>query len=264
MKHSILGAALLVCVAAAPAAAAPGDPFGGSGDTGCIPSDKLTLTCGKILTSAFGKLVSTVIKCHVIQAGDAFDAGHSSTAIDADEEDCTSAAKAKFDAALVKASASCPAGVVTNAGARRDVFLADTSNPGSLDTVNGVFFCDATSGLSIAEPGGGDQDEGGSIPASEENYKCAVAVAKGASKLLTSIYKCHAKAATLGFKSKPFDTDGCEETPTKGARARFVAAMQKHVDAGICPPCLGDVGPLGTGMLGALDAQNVEIYPCAP
>ena len=269
MKLFTLGAALLsVCLASSAVHAAPGDPFGGS-ETGCIPAGEPGLACGKALTGAFGKLVAGVIKCHLSQVKGAFQANSSSPLLDAAEEACTAKAKAKFDASLTKASPSCDPAVVSAAEARRDAFLADLSNMTSLDSLNGAFFCDASSGLAIADAGGGDQDEAGSIPASADNYKCAVGFAKSVSKLLANIYKCHGKAAASGFVSKPFVTAACDDMP-KGARAKHNAAMQKLIDAGVCPPCVADGGggalpfALGAGVLNFLDSINAEIYPCAP
>ncbi len=271
MKRILGAVALSVCLAASSVSAAPGDPFGQS-ETGCVPSGKAGLTCGKILTSGFSKLVATVVKCHLIQAAQAFKTGHSTPGFDNAEENCTignptASAKAKFDALLVKANAICPVGIVPVAEARRDTFLGDTSLQNSLDSVNGAFFCDSTSGSTIADPGG-DQDEAGFIPSTPEHYKCSVAVAKLFSKLVSGVYKCHGKAAQAIFANKPFDTDACEETPTKGARAKYDAKVQKLIAAGICPPCLADpmfasnaLG-IGVGVLAELDAQNEEVYPC--
>lgn len=272
MKRVILGAvALSVCLAARPAAAAPGDPFGGT-ETGCVPSGKPGLACGKLLNSAFGKLIPSVLKCHLTQATQAFKTGHSSTGFDTQEENCSVAgpksAKVKFDAVLAKAAAVCPPGILPIAESRRDTFLADASNPGSLDSLNFVFFCDDSSGLTIAEPGGGDQDENGFIPASSASFKCSVGVLKALSKLVASVYKCHTKAASTIFANKPFDTDAACEESAKGAHAKFEAAVNKYINAGICPACISDVmNPthalaIGTQVIAALDAQNEEIYPC--
>ncbi|MEO6029484.1 MAG: hypothetical protein ABIR79_21685 [Candidatus Binatia bacterium] len=46
MKHALLSAALVMCLAASPAAASPGDPFGGS-ETGCFPTDKFGVACNE-------------------------------------------------------------------------------------------------------------------------------------------------------------------------------------------------------------------------
>lgn len=265
MQRWILGAAVGVCLAASPALA--GAPFGGD-DSGCIPDDKLGLGCGRIVTAALGKLGSNVIKCHLTQEGHAFQAGHSSTGFDNAEENCSvgnpsNSAKARFDAYMAKASAYCAAGVVTAANARRDTLLADASNADSLDALNGGFFCDATTGLTIAETGGGDQDEAGFIPADAGNHKCEATVAKAYSKLVYSVHKCHYSLARYRFAAKPFDDEACEETAPKGALARYNAYVQKAIDAGICPPCIvSGAATLGSDAVAALDAQLVEIFPC--
>lgn len=88
--------------------------------------------------------------------------------------------------------------------------LADASNAASLDALNGRFYRDATSGLTIAEAGGGDQDEAGLIPASEDNDKCAVYVVKAYSRLLDSVYDCHERLARYAFAGRAFDEKACE------------------------------------------------------
>lgn len=271
MKRTLLGALALTCLAG-PVAAGPGDPFGGS-ETGCTPTDKLGIACGKVVTAALAKVKMHLVKCHLVQAGHAFQTGHSSNGFDNAEEECSSqnptkSAQALFDLAMAKAAAYCDPAVVAAATARGTSALASVSDPDSLDALNGAFFCDATSGLTIAEPGGGDADEAGSIPATEENNRCSRVVAKSWAKLVGTIYRCHAKKALADFGGKPFDTDLCEETPTKGALARFVAMVQKYIDVGYCPPCLADaMSPtyaldLGASALATIDAQNQEIYPC--
>ncbi len=271
MKHTLLGAAIVICLAAGPAAAAPGDPFGGS-ETGCVPSGKPGLTCGKALTSAFGKLMAGVIKCHVAQASQAFKSGSSSPDFDTQEESCSvvgpKSAKAKFEASLAKAASACPVGIVPVAEARRDSLLGDGMSLGLLDSLNFAFFCDNSTFLSIADPGGGDDDELGFIPSTKDHYKCSVGVAKAFSKLASSVYKCHAKAAQAIFAGKAFDTSACEGPAIKGARAKYEAAVNKLSAAGVCPPCITDsMNPayaigLGASVVDALDAQNEEIYPC--
>lgn len=272
MTHALLATLVATLLTAAPALAGPGDPFGGS-ETGCTPIDKLGVNCGKIVTAALAKLKLGVVKCHMTQVGHAFQTGHSSTGFDNAEENCSignpsNSAKAKFDAYMAKAAAYCDPAVVAAANARAASVVASVADPASFDALNGAFFCDATSGLSIAEPGGGDDDEAGSIPATPEHYKCAVITMKSWAKLVASVYKCHAKKAASDFAGKPFDTDLCEETAPKGALARYQAPLQKYIDVGYCPTCLADtMSPtyapgLGTSALADLDAQNGEIYPC--
>jgi hypothetical protein len=252
----ILSAVLGLSLAASPAFA--GAPFGGD-DTGCVPNDKLGLVCGKVVTAALGKLNASGIKCNLIQEGHAFQTSHSSTGFDNAEENCsvgnpTNSAKASF---------YCVPDVVTAANARRDTLLADASNPDSLDALNGVFFCDNSTGLSISEPGGGDQDEAGFIPPDANVNKCEVVVAKAYSKLVYSVYKCHNALAKAAFAGKTFDEEACEETAPKGALARYNGYVQKAIDAGICPACIAsNAATLGSNAVAALDAQLAEIFPC--
>lgn len=265
IQRWFIGAVIVLGGAVAPAFAGP--PFGGD-DTGCVPDDKLGSACGKIVAVALGKLNVNVIKCHLVQAGHAFQTGHSSTGFDNAEENCTlgnptQSAKARFDTYMAKASAYCAAGVVTSANARRDTLLADASNPDSLDALNGSFYCDSTTGLTIAEPGGGDQDEAGFIPADAGANKCSVTVAKAYEKLVYSVYKCHYRMAQYAFAGKPFDEEACEETAPKGALARYNAYVQKAIDAGICPACLAsNAAAIGADAVADLDAQLGDIFPC--
>jgi len=264
-KRWIVGAVIAIACAAAPVFAGP--PFGGD-DTGCVPDDKLGLYCGRIVTGALGKLNANIIKCHMVQEGHAFQTGHSAVGFDNAEENCTldnptNSAKARFDKYMVKAAAYCAPAVVTSANARAATLLADTSNPDSLDALNGSFFCDATTGLTIADPGGGDQDEAGFIPPDAGVHKCSRVVAKAYAKLVASVHKCHYRMAAYAFAGKPFDEELCEETPPKGALARYNAYVQKAIDAGICPACLvSNAAALGSDAVADLDAQLVDVFPC--
>jgi hypothetical protein len=264
-KRWIAGAVLAITCAAAPAIAGP--PFGGD-DSGCVPDDKLGLLCGKIVTAALGKLNANVIKCHLVQEGHAFQTGHSALGFDNAEENCTlgnptKSAKARFDTYMAKAAAYCAPAVVTSANARGATLLAAASNPDSLDALNGSFFCDATTALTIADPGGGDQDEAGVIPPDDGVNKCSRVVAKAYAKLVASVHKCHYKLAQYAFAGQPFDEELCEETAPKGARARYNAYVQKAIDAGICPACLvSNAAGLGADAVADLDAQLIDIFPC--
>lgn len=235
-------------------------PFGGT-HTGCSSPDKLALKCSVIMDKLLGKLEQMVLKCHLIQATHAHKAGHSSPGFDNAEENCTTgpsatSAKAKFDAALAKYGPMCGATFVTNAEARRDAILADQTNPDSLDAKNGIFFCDATSGLTITEPGG---SEAGSIPADANGYKCEVVLAKNWLKLQMYTRKCQTTAAKVAFVGGPFDDTVCVQK----ARAKYDAVIQKYVSYGICPTCVATDAPtLGDDTIADLDAQLEEIYPC--
>jgi len=266
MVRTIGSVALGLGLIASLASAAPGDPFGGD-DDGCVPADKVGYTCGAKIGAALGKLTESVIKCHIVQEGHAFKASHSAIGFDNAEENCelgpsNTSAKARFDAVVAKYTPVCDPALVTAAQAQRDVLLADQTETDSLDALNGSFFCDATSGLTIAEPGG---DDAGYIPASANAQKCAVGAAKAYAKLVVSVYKCHAKAAQLGLAGRPFDEDACEDgaPPLRSARAKYDATLQKYVAAGICPSCVATNAPtLADDAIAALDAQAADLFPC--
>jgi hypothetical protein len=266
--HRIVPAIALGClVAAGPAWAAPGDPFGDD-DTGCAPTTKQGLSCAKKVHSLVNKLRRTVLKCHLTHATHAFKNGMGTPGFSNAEENCeigpsATSAKAKFDDKIASLAAVCDATVIANANARRDVILGDQNVVGSLDNLNSTFFCDPTSG-NLIDPGG---DDGGYIPANDNNYKCSVVVAKLWSKLDTAVYKCHTKMAASVWAGKPFDEEACEDTGIKSALARYDTYLNKYITAGICPPCLTDAGPtnaaaLGTSTVADGDAQLGEVYVC--
>lgn len=259
-RNWIVGAIVGFCLSAVNAFAGP--PFGGS-VAGCVPDDKLGVGCGRIVTASLDKLDAMVLKCHYIQAKRAYINGASSATEDANEESCTTTASDKFDLYMGKAGAYCAAGVVTDANARRATLLADASNPDSLDALNGSFYCDNSTGLTIADAGGGDQDEAGFIPATISNYKCEATVLKEAMKLFDRVYYCHYKLASYAQAGRTFDVDACEGAGTKGALGRYNKAVQRAIDAGTCPPCsVSGASALGSSLLASLDAQNEEIFPC--
>lgn len=258
MKRSIVLGTFGFWLAASTAFA---KPFGGD-DGGCTPPGALALKCGISIGRTVAKLESKVWICHRTQASRAFQAGHSSPGFDAAEANCTegpsaSSAKAKFDAALAKYALACGPGLVAAAEARRDVILADRTNLDSFDAVNGAFFCDPTSGLTIAEPGGG---EAGFIPADPKGHKCAVSLGQAWTKLRLAIAKCHFAAAKTAFRGGAFDDEPCEQK----ARAKYDALVQKLALIG-CPACLTTGAPaLADDANADLDAQLEELFPCPP
>jgi hypothetical protein len=266
MRHIILPNLVLgLLVAAAPALAAPGDPFGGD-DTGCVPSTKLDLGCAKKVGTLVYKLKRAVLKCHLTQAELAFKTGHSSPGFDNSEENCevgnpSNSAKAKFDDKLAQyVTSGCSAALIANANATRDAILADQNTAGSFDELNGYFFCDSASGALIADTTGADQDEAGWIPNTPESFKCSVAVVKAWSKLDGYVLKCHQKMAAYGFKGTTvFDEESCESL----ALSKYDAAVNKYVGSGICPPCLVSNGPaLGPATVATANAELEDLYIC--
>ncbi len=265
----ILWSVAFGCLLIAPALAAPGDPFGGD-DTGCVPSTKLGLNCAQKVAKTLVKLRRDVLVCHLTHAAHAFQTGMGTPGFSNAEDNCqdgnpVQSAKANFDARMsALATKGCSAAVLTNANSRRDVVLGDQTVAGSMDAVNGTFFCDSTSG-NLIDPGG---DDAGYIPVSDANFKCSVGVAKAWAKLDASAVKCHTKAAAAIFRGALFDEEACEDTGLKNALARYNATVQKYIAAGLCPPCLADpmsgtyAPTLGTDLVAATDANNQDVYIC--
>jgi hypothetical protein len=172
----------LGCVLAVPVWAAPGDPLGGD-DTGCAPTTKQGLSCALKVHALLAKLKKSGLQCHLVQDSHAFKAGQGTPGFHNAEVNCEigpsgTSSKEKFDAIMAKLAFGCDATVVTNANARRDVILGDSTTAGSLDSLNAAVFCDATSGLEI-DPG----TNVGFIPSTPEHYKCSALVAKLQAKL---------------------------------------------------------------------------------
>src|SRR6266446_3668532 len=180
VPNGVWAIALGLALAGGPAAlAAPGDPLGGD-DTGCAPTTMAGLGCAKKVESLLYKLRAGIVKCHITMAGQAFKTGMSTNGFSNAEDNCSvgpsnTSVKAKFDDRIdTLESNGCDATVIANARAARDTLLGDQSVTGSLDALNGTFFCDATSG-NLLDPGG---DDAGYIPASADNFKCDVVIAK--------------------------------------------------------------------------------------
>lgn len=253
----------IVLVAGRLSVAAPGDPFGGD-DTGCVPADKPGLGCSTKVEKLFSKLIMSVIRCHIDQAAAAFSGGGSG------EGGCTQSATAKFEHALAKLTqdAICPQAVLDNAAAQEAVLLADQTqtSPPSLDALNGTVFCDPTSGVTIAgTPGDPDNDDAGFVPATAENLKCAIGVAKNIAKLWSGVMvRCHNRAALAGFKGSAFDEEACENAERVGIRTRYDAVAAKLAAAGICPACLDAAGQatIGDDIQSRADQENSVAFPC--
>jgi len=256
-----------VLLAGAPVVAGPGDPFGGD-DTGCVPSTTQGLRCARSVGTLLVKLRRSVLNCHFTQVGLALQTGHSSPGFDNSEENCevgnpSNSAKATFDDKIASLAADgCSATLIANANAARDLVLADQNAAGSLDNLNGAFFCDSTSGVLIADNTGTDQDEAGWIPSTAGHYKCGIAIAKSWNKLDNALVKCHQKLAAYGFKGAPFDEEACE-TGSKGALTKYSLAVTKYIDAGFCAPCQASFAPsLGTDTAADADANLEDLYIC--
>ena len=263
LKHTALGLAVAGLVAAAPVAAAPGDPFGGD-LSGCVPPDKQALSCGQKYGLALTKLRKNIVKCNLKQAGLAFKAGQGQEGFSNADEVCqtenpSNSARANFEAYIAKLEPVCPAAVHAAVVARGAAALAGQDTPGSIDAMNDVFFCDATSGQEI-DPGGND---GGFIPATEDNNACSVKAFKVWVKLDAALNKCHSYDARYGFVDRPFDDDTCEFDALRGVVTKYDKYVQRLLDVGICAPCLADsLIALGGDLETTRDGENAVTFPC--
>ena len=167
-------ALLVLSFAVTPAAAGPGDPFGGD-DAGCIPPTANDAACEDGVAKAIRKYMQAVIKCHIKAA----DSGGF-----VDDELCESdattgkGAKEKYDAAIAKLAPTCSG---------QCAFL---NAPGLRSTVEGLL--EAGNGLIYACPGaafGGD--DSGNVPPDPTTRKCEDGVAKAISKYIARVIKCH-------------------------------------------------------------------------
>jgi len=258
----------MLALGAATAEALPGDALGGD-DTGCAPTTKTGLYCALKGHALLTRLKRSVLGCHLTQAGLAFKNGSGTTGFSNAEENCeigpsAQAAKAKFDAYMAKLAQICDPTVVANVNARGATIVGDQATPGSMDALNATFFCDSTSG-NLIDPGG---DDGGYVPATPENYKCSVVVARLWAKLDYGVAKCHQKLVRSVFAGRPFDEEACEDTGIKSALAYYDAKVNAFIASGLCPPCLADpMAPTNALALGAstvadADAQLQEPYIC--
>ncbi len=254
----LTGLALALTMTAAPAWAAPGDPLGGD-HTGCAAADG----CARKAEAALAKLRLRLVGCHMSQVNKAFGEGMSTPEIQTAEEDCEAAAKGKFDD-IIAGLSGCDSTLISNANARRDVILSDQTVSGSVDNLNGRFYCDATSG-NLINPGG---DDGGYIPSSENHLKCGNVVAKAWGALNVALVRCHYRLALAVFKDKPYDSSVCEVSGGRSAADKYYRKIIRFVDAGVCPPCLADsMNPtnafdLGPESVTDADDNLGELYLC--
>ena len=234
-----------------------------SDDTGCVSNTSAHLKCASGLGKAFGKAVSSVVKCHIKQAGMRFK-GSSITGAGTSEENCEenpgNSAKGKLDETISKLAASglCDPAQLANAALEEAVLFG--SGPGSLDGQNDDVYCDSASGALI-----GDDDEG-FVPNDANGLKCTTTVDKALVKLVVSAIKCHDKMNKSFFKGADFDEEACEETNAlhNGALDKYNRVRDKLAVLAICPPCLSSaaIDALGASTLAQVEAGNQVAYPC--
>jgi hypothetical protein len=251
----------------------PGQPFdcSGGGDTscaaddaGCVSNTKNHLACSRKIGLALAKAVYAVTLCHAKQASQRFN-GASENGAGNSEENCENnpgnSAKENLDDVLdnLQASGKCDSPQLENAAATEAVLFG--AGPGSLDAGNGTFYCDATSGTLIGD------DDAGSVPATADNLKCAISVAKNAAKLLVYAAKCHDKMNGYFFKAKDFNEEACEDNdPIKHRSAldRYNKTRDKLLASGICPACLDGAAQdqIAADTLASAEGATGQVYPC--
>jgi hypothetical protein len=229
LRNVAIGTGIAFALAAGIAIA--GTPLGDGDDSGFVPPTKDNLKCETSISKAAAKTGAAIIVCHGKSAG-------AQLALKTfDEEGCETAAISKYTAAASKVASLCPP--CLNAAAI--INTAETQLDGA---ANAVIFCDSTSGAHL-----GDGDDLGWVPADKTKLKCQAGFAKNIGKVEFAIAICHIKGATLQFKQKTFDEEGCENT----ALGKFDAANAKLTG---CPACMAPL--LGAGVFGPTIESNVD------
>jgi hypothetical protein len=255
---ALLVMAFIVTAAATPGPG-PGEPFGGD-DAGCVPAGRAERQCGDTIGKAVARLIAEVMKCHVKQADARFSTVVAGSPRSFDEEACETNARAKLDRTLatVGANGLCTGVALAAATTHADMLLAGASEPSSLDALNGVLYCDPTTGVAI-DPAG---EDAGTVPSSAAPLKCGDQLARRLATLEGDVIKCHAKAAKLGLAlaDPSFDEEGCEAK----AVAKLDRASAGLVAKGLCPPCLDAAAQhaLGSEAVARRDGGNGAIAAC--
>jgi hypothetical protein len=125
-----------------------------------------------------------------------------------------------------------------------------------IDAINGIVYCDTSSGT----PFGGD-DTGDVPPAKSASAKCEAGAAKAEGKLIACIDKCHASRAS-GKLADDTAEDSREKTLVgKSCAAKFTLAISKLKG---CPSCINGTTMANlAGMTESLvDVNNAAVY-CA-
>jgi hypothetical protein len=196
-------AAILSCGATAVIA---GTPMGGD-DLGIIPSSKTVAKCEIGVGKGAAKLAAGILKCHQSRVT-------GKLADETAEDGCESAAATKF---MTKTK-------TTGCGPCTSLAGTATLVEGLIDQNNNVVYCAA------GTPWGGDDT--GNIPADAPKgavAKCENVVAKGVSKLIGSIAKCHASRVS-GKLADDTAEDACENT----AIGKFTALGPKTTGCDVC------------------------------
>jgi len=257
-----LGAVCLIAVVARTQTPGPGQPFGGD-DPGCVPDNAAHLRCANTIARAFGSLVSAVIRCHRMQAN----AGLNHRAFD--EESCEQAtpssggrsAGERFNAKLSRIAPVCTSTQLAAAASLRDTLLASSTNPDSLDHLDGDVYCDSTSGAVIDDSTGGAMvDDAGFVPLNADMARCENTVGTNLARLVLRVIRCHMTLARNNFNGRLVDDESCETT----AVGSYNSSADRLSARGICPPCQSNANQkaLGTATVARFETANGSMYPC--
>lgn len=219
LRHLLLAVALVLLVGVRPITAAPGDPFGDD-DGGFLPPDQATGRCEDGVAKKVATLVSSITKCHIARADGKFT---DATA----EEACEDAAKARFVTNTSRTGCD-PCTDPDTIGAQIESLL-DTYSLANIYCAGSATF-------------GGD--DAGRIPPDRLIGKCEDGVAKGFSKLLGGVIKCHIARSSGKFPDEAAE-DSCEAT----AESAFLTKTRTTR----CDPC--------TSLQGNVTVEQVLFEP---
>jgi hypothetical protein len=192
-----------------------------TGELGYVPPDWASLGCETRVAAKVKALANSVTTCHRRAATRALN-GKSF-----DESGCESAAKAKYDKAIAKFIATCPACLQNKVALIRDQLQS------SVDRMSGNIYC-------------------GANPTNCEN-----AVTNKLSKLTSALKVCRSTAATRAFNGRQYDQQKCESA----AKSAYSKAVSRFI--GGCPPCLqANQALIMNAAASSLDDVLGEVY-CA-
>jgi sugar lactone lactonase YvrE len=207
----------------------------GSGELGCIPPSREAMTCSRRVNQNTAKLTTALLRCHTKLAAAAL------AQASFDEVGCEATAQAKYAAANAK--------LVGCLACLDPVVVGATMTSLIEPSTTGMFYCDATSGVPLA-----DADAAGFVPANHAAANCAVKSAHALWRLIAVELNCHTTLASDDVVGQTFNVGSCESE----AQKRFNTAAAKLT---ACPACLTTQLPALAGAIDtALDQQNVLTY----
>ncbi len=224
MKRVVIAAAVGIVLGGSALLVAQ-TPFGGD-DTGLAPPDKATRKCEDGVAKSTGKLVASLIKCHIALADGKI----------TDDEACESAAASKFTSKTK----------TTGCHSCTNLSSIATTVTSIVDANNNAAYCAGST------PFGGDDT--GNVPPDKATGKCEDGVAKGAGKLAAAIIGCHIKRAD-GKLADDTAEDACETA----ANTKFTTKT-KTTGCGGCT----NLGNIATTVETQADAGNQLAYCASP